>query len=127
MDRIRHWVSTNGTGSIYVSSFVKKLVTALQVEVRKQLEEAEPDQVTVTTLHSLARSIVEHSAGRLSHPLAQHVTAISGHWSDMIWADVMGFHPEGSLSEMQLDALGGWCLSRAEMLAISSQLSQNYG
>jgi superfamily I DNA/RNA helicase len=105
MDRIRHWVSTRPIGSIYVSSFVKKLVTDLQVEVTKQLEEAEQNRVRVTTLHSLARSIVERSGGTQRHPLAQHVAVISGHWSKMVWADVLEFHPTATSAEYDVDAL----------------------
>ena len=95
-DRIKHWLSQHPHESIYVSSFVRKLVHDLKTEIAsdKALSEADQGRVTVTTLHGLARSLVEKNLGTASHPLAPHVRVIAGkRWMNMVWRDVLLFHP----------------------------------
>jgi homospermidine synthase len=68
MDRIRHWVSAHGAGASYVSSFVKKLLADLQVEVSEQLEEADKAESrsrrSIRLLGALSNAVAVHSAIR---------------------------------------------------------------
>src|SRR5947209_634758 len=63
LERIRYWVEEYGEPSIYVSTFVRKLVDDLLNEVALKLHPAVKNRVDGSTLHSLARSILERSGG----------------------------------------------------------------
>jgi superfamily I DNA/RNA helicase len=92
LSRIRYWLPLDNGSRIYVSSFVRKLVRDLQADVEHQLDLSEQQRVTVTTLHGLARSIVERSRGTTDQPMQQHINLIANGWANVVWADVREFH-----------------------------------
>jgi hypothetical protein len=101
LDRIRFWLTT-GASSIYVSSFVRKLVRDLQNEIETRIGEAGRG-VTATTLHTLARSLIERNHGTSELPLREHIAVMAG-WTELVWRDVLAFHPELSRSDYPLRA-----------------------
>ena len=90
--RIKHWLPIDFTSSIYVSSFVRKLVKDLRDDVDREFSEGDRERVTVTTLHGLARSLLERSHGTAGQPLAPHISVITEEWKSMVWSDVRAFH-----------------------------------
>src|SRR5215210_2305966 len=50
LDRIRYWLTEHESPSIYVASFVRKLVADLENEIATELPEEGPKHVTATTL-----------------------------------------------------------------------------
>lgn len=92
--RIRQWLAAFPGERIYVTSFVRKLVGDLSADIRNSdLQQAEKRLVSVTTLHGLARSLIERNGGSSTHQLGQHVRMIGPAWKDMVWTDVLAFHP----------------------------------
>jgi superfamily I DNA/RNA helicase len=117
MDRIKYWVSVDGGRSIYVTTFVRKLVMDLRNDIQKKLDEAHRDRVDVGTLHTLARSLVERGATVLG--LRRHVRVVDRYWSRVLWQDLLEFHPglasgftisnaENQLHNDQRDASSDW-------------------
>jgi len=96
LKRIQNWLIENDSARIYVSTFVRKLVKDLQSEVSIELEEIDANRVTVSTLHGLARSILERSRGSANHRRVSNINVVSEEWMNTIWNDVAAFH--GSLS-----------------------------
>ncbi len=95
LHRIRHWLDTQDDPQIYVSSFVRKLVNDLENEIEVDIPEARK-QVEATTLHTLARSIIEQNRGMEDLPLRPNVKVIADPWPGVVWRDVLAFHPEWS-------------------------------
>jgi len=95
LDRIRAWAERFPGQSIYVSSFVRKLVVDLENDVRSSdLADEAKSCVTVSTLHRFARGVVERNGGTRDLPLASHIRMIGQDWKDVVWTDVLGVHPE---------------------------------
>lgn len=92
LERIKHWLSKND-GEILVTSFVNKLVQDLKDDVKK-LSEEEQKRVNVTTLHSLARSILERNLGTSEWIFRPNIKIISRDWQSIVWSDVREFHSE---------------------------------
>lgn len=93
MHRIRSWLEARPGRSIYVTSFVRKLVRDLRNEIEtSNLSDDEKETVTTTTLHGLARSLIERNGGTSHHPLDAHVQMIGGPWQEMVWHDVRGLN-----------------------------------
>jgi superfamily I DNA/RNA helicase len=93
MQRIEYWLSLHEEAKVCVTSFVRKLVRDLQAEVGTRIDNEQRDRVAVSTLHSLARSMVEQAHGTETRPFEPHVQVISGTWVNMVWRDVLAFHP----------------------------------
>jgi superfamily I DNA/RNA helicase len=96
MDRIKYWLPLNAGDSIYVSSFVRKLCKDLHDEIEANDEIGDEDQqrVTVTTLHTAARSLLERNHGTATQAFDPHIKVISSEWENVVWQDVLKFHPE---------------------------------
>ena len=94
--RIKHWLPLRTDTRIYVSSFVRKLVKDLQMDISGShgLARADRDRVAVTTLHTLARSLLSRNGGTIEQPLGRDVQVISADWERMVWADVLAFNPQ---------------------------------
>lgn len=92
IDRIKYWLS-DSEGEILVTSFVRKLVQELHDDVSK-LSEDQRSRVTTTTLHSLARSILEKNLGTADWKFRPHIQMIGEEWQPIVWADVHEFHPD---------------------------------
>ena len=85
LSRISHWVVQHPDEEIYVASFVRKLVADLQADVQVRLNEDEQRKVTVSTLHGLARSIIERARGTSVMRLRPGVQMITEAWQAMVW------------------------------------------
>lgn len=94
--RIKYWLPLRTDSRIYVSSFVRKLVKDLQVEISENhgLPQPDRDRVVVTTLHTLARSLLARNGGTIEQPLGRDVQVISAEWERVVWEDVLAFHPQ---------------------------------
>ena len=103
--RIRHWLAVDGASRVYVSSFVRKVVIDLKTDVASQLQDDDVQRVTVSTLHELARSILERNHGASGHRLGPHISIVTGDWMKVVWADAQAFHaelgPEYSLKSVE--------------------------
>lgn len=86
MDRIRAWLKTHPQGSIHVASFVRKLVIDLRTDV-DHLDPKESERVEVSTLHTLARSVIERNGGTKTLPLGPYVRVVSQYWEEVVWDD----------------------------------------
>ena len=91
LSRISHWVVQHPDEEIYVASFVRKLVADLQADVQVRLNEDEQRKVTVSTLHGLARSIIERARGTSVMRLRPGVQMITEAWQAMVWQDAQLF------------------------------------
>ena len=96
LDRIRHWLEQYENPQIYVSTFVRKLVNDLLNEIAVKLDANAKAQVDGSTLHSLARSILERNGGTADLTLGPHIKVIAGEPGNLVWRDVLEFHPEVS-------------------------------
>jgi superfamily I DNA/RNA helicase len=94
IERIAYWLDLYEGASVGVSSFVRKLVADLQIEISARMSKIDQARVTVATLHSIARGVVERGRGTVDYPMAPHVKVVAPNWSDMVWADVLEFYPE---------------------------------
>lgn len=97
LERIKYWREEHEAPRIYVSTFVRKLVNDLLNEVETKLGEEVRKHVDGTTLHALARSILERGGGAGGLELRQHVKVISDRpWQGVVWSDVRAFHPSAT-------------------------------
>ncbi len=96
LDRIVYWYQNNPKASVFVTSFVKKLVVDLQNDIDndKKLSDEQKDRITVSTLHGSARSIVEKNHGTSEWPFRPYFRIIGQPWKKIIWSDVLAHHPE---------------------------------
>jgi superfamily I DNA/RNA helicase len=93
MSRIKNWLPLKPDSSVYVSSFVRKLVIDLRSDVAEHIPDDQQCRVTVNTLHGLARSLLERAHGTQNLRLRPHMQIVSEVWSGMVWNDVLQFHP----------------------------------
>lgn len=103
--RIRHWLDQYPDAEIYVASFVRKLVLDLQADISRKLSGPDRRRVAVTTLHQLARSLVEKNRGTSSQPMQRHIGVIARPWDDVVWNDTLQFEPSLDPTQYSLDAL----------------------
>ena len=94
LDRIRHWLAAFPDASIYVASFVRKLVDDLRGDIEREIDKESQKRIRVTTLHTLARSFIERNNGSRDLPLRQHIRVIGRYWDDVVWADTLAFRPD---------------------------------
>jgi superfamily I DNA/RNA helicase len=93
LDKIRAWLDAHSDKTILVTSFVRKLVADLKTDVENKLAAEHSPEVTVWTLHRLARSIVERNHGSSTRVFRPHLKIITGPWQGVVWTDVLLFHP----------------------------------
>jgi superfamily I DNA/RNA helicase len=105
MDRIRYWLEAFPGERIWVLSFVRKLVRDLEAEIEtSDLRPAEKALINVSTLHHLARSLVERNRGSASLPMSRYIKIIDHYWKEVVWRDVLGFHADaGDALTRELD------------------------
>lgn len=96
--RIREWLARHPEFEIRVATFVRKLVQDLRDDIAKavDLDQEEKDRVHVSTLHHLARSIVERAHGTADLPLKPHCQIIASLWEAVVWEDTISLHDEYS-------------------------------
>jgi hypothetical protein len=95
-DRIKFWLSQYPEHKIFVSSFVRKLVADLQGEIEndREISNSDVERIKVSTLHGLARSLIERSKGIPEIRFAHHVRMLDSYWTPVIWNDALQFHDE---------------------------------
>jgi superfamily I DNA/RNA helicase len=96
ISRIKHWLTLHEE-QIHVTTFVRKLVRDLEGDL-DLLPKPSRKAVDASTLHTLARSLVERGHGTTAHPMGAFVRVIDQFWADVVWDDVLAFHPEGPLA-----------------------------
>lgn len=101
--RIEHWLEEHPANSVYVSSFVRKLVADLRAEIETHFTAENQARVTVTTLHGLARSLVERGHATAALQLAPHVQVIAGSWPSVVWRDALEFHTDSGCTLKQFE------------------------
>lgn len=96
LERIDHWYQQNQNAKVVVTSFVRKLVADLQSDIGGdgKLADAQKGNITVSTLHKFARSIVERNHGTREWPFKSHFRIIGQSWEEIVWGDVLAFFPK---------------------------------
>jgi superfamily I DNA/RNA helicase len=96
LERIDHWYQRNPSAKVLVTSFVRKLVADLQSDIEgdDKLTDRQKSNITVSTLHKFARSIVEQNHGTREWPFKPHFRIIGQSWKEIVWGDVLAFFPE---------------------------------
>ena len=95
LNRINHWYQQDARAKVFVTSFVRKLVADLQNDIDgdNQLSDEQKSNITVSTLHKFARSIVEQNHGTTDWRFQPHFRIIGQFWKDIVWGDVLAFYP----------------------------------
>jgi len=95
LNRINHWYKQDVQAKVLVTSFVRKLVADLQndIDVDDQLSDEQKKNITASTLHKFARSIVEKNHGTTEWRFQHHFRIIGQSWKDVVWSDVLVFYP----------------------------------
>jgi superfamily I DNA/RNA helicase len=95
-NRINHWYKQDSEAKVLVTSFVRKLVADLQSDIDSniQLTSEQKSQITASTLHKFARSIVEQNRGTTEWRFQPHFRIIGQFWKDVVWSDVLAFYLE---------------------------------
>lgn len=100
--RIRRWLAKFPAYEIRVATFVRKLVQDLRDDLAtaSDLDEGEKNRVHVSTLHHLARSIVERAHGTAELPLDANCQVVgSSYWELIVWEDAVSLHDGYSLAD----------------------------
>lgn len=107
LQRIKNWLKNDSNAKIFVTSFVRKLVADLQTDIDedKNLSSEYRNNITVSTLHKFARSIIEQNHGTKEFPLKPHFQIIGEFWSEIVWKDALDFHPDLNNNEFLLKKL----------------------
>ncbi len=94
LDRINNWYQQDAQAKVFVTSFVRKLVADLKNDINgdTQLTDEQKSDITASTLHKFARSIVEQNHGTTEWRFQPHFRIIGQFWKDVIWSDVLAFH-----------------------------------
>jgi superfamily I DNA/RNA helicase len=92
--RIVHWLDKDAEATIYVATFVRKLVKDLEGDLNHKLTPEQRRRVQASTLHALARSLITRSGGTPDWRLGAYVRVIDRYWSEVVWDDVRAFHPD---------------------------------
>lgn len=96
LERIDYWYQQDPNAKAVVTSFVRKLVADLQSDIDgdDKLTDKQKSNITVSTLHKFARSIVEQNHGTQEWPFKPHFRIIGQLWKKIVWGDVLAFFPE---------------------------------
>jgi superfamily I DNA/RNA helicase len=96
MAKINHWYQNDQEASVFITSFVRKLVLDLQNDIKRneRLTDNQKSKITVFTLHKFARRIVEKNHGTNKWRFGSHFQIIAPSWMDMVWNDVLAFYPD---------------------------------
>lgn len=133
LDKIDFWYQRDSTAEVVVTTFVRKLVSDLQRDIYndKEMSDEQRKKIEVTTLHKLARSIVEKNHGTKKWPLKRHFRIIDQYWKRIIWDDALAFFPaldpneyewgkfEVQLHDKNLNTSKGWVDLREAYLMLS--------
>lgn len=95
LNRINHWYKQDAQAKVLVTSFVRKLVADLQNDIDgdDQLSDEQKKNITASTLHKFARSIVEQNHGTTEWRFQPYFRIIGQFWKNVVWSDVLAFYP----------------------------------
>src|SRR3990167_3255683 len=101
LNRINYWYEQDAQAKVLVTSFVRKLVADLQndIDCDEQLSDEQKGNITASTLHKFARSIVEQNHGTADWRFQPHFRIIGQFWKDIVWGDALAFYPLLNKSE----------------------------
>lgn len=102
IDRIKAWLDARPDGQVRVATFVRKLIRDLERDIEAKLTPEEAERVQASTLHTLARSLVERNGGTVDLPLSPYVRVVDSTWARVVWRDVLAFHPDFSAGTYSL-------------------------
>lgn len=96
LDRINYWYQQDAQAKVFVTSFVRKLVADLQNDIDgdDKLSDGQRSNITSSTLHKFARSIVEQNHGTSEWQFIPHFRIIGQFWKDVVWDDCLAFYPD---------------------------------
>jgi superfamily I DNA/RNA helicase len=99
--RLKHWLDEHPGENVAVATFVRKLVKDLKDDIATDtsLSAQQKSCVSVLTLHSLARSIIERNRGTKALSLKPHCLMIPPRWEVMVWADAVALRGSFTLEE----------------------------
>src|SRR5205814_2128776 len=98
-----YWLPLHPHAQIYVASFVRKLVADLQADIATsdELDQKDRRRLAVTTLHQLARSLLERSLGTAEQRMRRHIRVIAPPWDVMVFEDVLQFESDVDLDTVR--------------------------
>jgi superfamily I DNA/RNA helicase len=101
LKRITNWLKAHKDSQVVVTSFVRKLVADLQRDIANcsDLSKEQKGQITASTLHKLARSIVEKNHGTKRWPFKPHFRVIAPSWKQIVWEDVVATQTSVDIEE----------------------------
>ncbi|MFH1874659.1 MAG: UvrD-helicase domain-containing protein [Pseudomonadota bacterium] len=93
LEKINYWYQNNQNAKVAVTSFVRKLVADLQSDIESdgKLTDKQKGNITASTLHKYARSLVEKNRGTKEWPFKPHFRMIGQSWKEIVWSDVLAF------------------------------------
>lgn len=100
--RLKHWLGRHPDQRVAVATFVRKLVRDLSDDIATDdsINPEDKRRVSVMTLHSLARSILERNHGTHDVPLAPHCLVVTAPWEEMVWTDAVFLHGEHDIGDV---------------------------
>jgi superfamily I DNA/RNA helicase len=130
--RLRHWLAAHPKHHVSVATFVRKLVTDLNEDIKNDSTVSDEDKkrVSVRTLHRTARGIVESNHGTKDLPLRPFCRIVSPKWEEMVWSDAFVLNPEyeardypwaqivGSLYDAEPRAEAPWLVLRKSHILV---------
>lgn len=89
--RLQHWLDRHPDHRLVVATFVRKLVRDLKDDIANDetIGDEQKARVSVLTLHSLARSVVERNQGTHALQFERHCLVITPFWQEVVWEDVV--------------------------------------
>ncbi len=105
--RLKHWLGRHPNQRVLVTTFVRKLVGDLtdDISTDDSISAEDKSRVSVMTLHSLARSVVEGNHGTHDVPLAPHCRVVTRQWEEMVWTDAVSLHGEHTIDDVPWETM----------------------
>jgi superfamily I DNA/RNA helicase len=96
LERINYWFQKDAQAKVFVTTFVRKLVTDLKndIDIDNQLTSEQKENIIASTLHKFARSVVERNHGTVEWPFLPHFSIIGQFWKDVVWEDALSFYQQ---------------------------------
>jgi len=108
LSKINYWFKQDPLAKILVTTFVRKLSIDLQKDI-DNLPEAQENNITVSTLHKIAKIIVGKSIAYKSNETAKqkltfNFQIITGKfWENFVWQDVLSFFSDKDKDDFNWD------------------------
>lgn len=105
--RIKHLLTEFPNQRVSVATFVRKLVRELSddIKIDTSISPEEKKRVQISTLHSLARSILERNHGSNDLRLSERSLVVTDEWEDMVWEDAVSLNADVALADYPWEQL----------------------